>query len=56
MKNSLEYGKNITLDSIDAFVDGASVKRVGEVSFKFCKEYLDDIILIDEGEICHNSD
>ena len=53
MKNSLEYGKNITLDSIDTFVDGASVKRVGEVSFKFCKEYLDDIILINEGEICH---
>ena len=53
MKNSLENGKNITLDSIDTFVDGASVKRVGEISFKFCKEYLDDIILINEGEICH---
>ena len=39
MKNSLENGKNITLDSIDTFVDGASVKRVGEISFKFCKEY-----------------
>ena len=53
MKNSIENGKNITLDSIDTFVDGASVKRVGEISFKFCKEYLDDIILINEGEICH---
>ena len=53
MNNSLENGKNITLDSIDTFVDGACVKRVGEISFKFCKEYLDDIILINEGEICH---
>ena len=54
MKTSINNKKNTTLKSIDGFVDGAAVKRVGEISFNFCKKYLDDLILIDEGEICQS--
>ena len=54
MKTSINNNKNTTLKSIDGFVDGAAVKRVGEISFNFCKKYLDDLILIDEGEICQS--
>ena len=54
MKTSIKNNKNTTLKSIDGFVDGAAVKRVGEISFNFCKKYLDDLILIDEGEICQS--
>jgi threonine dehydratase len=54
MKTSLENGVNSTLDAIDNFVDGAAVKRVGEISFSYCKEYLDDIVLVDEGVICQS--
>ena len=52
MKNSIEKNKNTTLEEIDKFVDGASVKRVGEKTFKICKDTLDDIILVPEGKIC----
>jgi threonine dehydratase len=51
---SLKNKKNTTLNYINNFVDGAAVKRVGEISFNLCNKYLDDIILIDEGEICQN--
>ncbi|MDG1761362.1 MAG: threonine ammonia-lyase IlvA [Flavobacteriaceae bacterium] len=54
MKSSLEKGVNSTLDSIDNFVDGAAVKRVGEISFSYCKKHLDDIVLVDEGAICQS--
>jgi len=54
MKTSLINNKNTTLEFIDGFVDGAAVKRVGDISFALCKEYLDDILLISEGEICQS--
>lgn len=52
MKKSIEANKIIKLDTIDTFVDGASVKQVGKLNFDICKKYLDDIILIDEGHVC----
>jgi threonine dehydratase len=52
MKVSLEQKQLITLDTIDKFVDGAAVKRVGELNFKICTELLDDIILVPEGKDC----
>ncbi len=33
MKRALEQGAPVTLDSIDRFVDGAAVKRVGDITF-----------------------
>ncbi|TAH25579.1 MAG: threonine ammonia-lyase [Cytophagales bacterium] len=52
MKKSLEENKVITLDSIDKFVDGAAVKRVGDLNFAICKETLSDVLLIPEGKVC----
>ena len=52
MKISLENNKIETLSKIDPFVDGAAVKKVGRISFSFCQQYLDDIILVPEGKIC----
>ncbi|MBU79173.1 MAG: threonine dehydratase [Flavobacteriales bacterium] len=52
MKKSLEKGKLYTLTKIDKFVDGAAVKRVGELTLKCCKKYLDEIIHVHEGKIC----
>jgi threonine dehydratase len=52
MKTSLEAGKNVTLDHIDKFVDGAAVKRVGDLNFDICKETLDKILLVPEGKVC----
>lgn len=52
MFKALEAGAPVTLQNIDSFVDGAAVKRVGEVTFNICKEVLDDMHLVPEGKIC----
>lgn len=52
LTTSLKNGKNTTLTEIENFVDGAAVKRMGELTFKFCKELLDDTNTICEGLIC----
>ncbi len=54
MHESLKQGNRITLDSLDVFVDGAAVKTIGEMGFDFCSQHMDDLLLVDEGEICQN--
>jgi threonine dehydratase len=52
MYQALKEGHPVTLDNIERFVDGAAVKRVGEISFPICREVLDDMLLVPEGRIC----
>lgn len=52
MKKALEAGHPVTLDNIERFVDGAAVKRVGDLTFSICREVLDDMQLVPEGKIC----
>lgn len=52
MFEALKAGHPVTLDSIERFVDGAAVKRVGELTFAICKDVLDDMRLIPEGKVC----
>jgi threonine dehydratase len=52
MKQALENGGPVTLEQVDRFVDGASVKRVGALNFQYCKELLNQMLLVPEGKIC----
>lgn len=52
MKVALELGEVVTLDHIDKFVDGAAVKRVGDLTFRICRDTLDDVLLVPEGKVC----
>lgn len=52
MKVSIENGINTPLEKIDKFVDGAAVKRVGDLTFEICRHTLDDVILVPEGKVC----
>lgn len=52
MQAALSAQQVVTLPHIDTFVDGAAVKRVGELNFTICQQVLDDIILVPEGQIC----
>ena len=52
MYQALKAGHPVTLDQIDRFVDGAAVKRVGELTFSICKEVLHDMHLVPEGRVC----
>jgi len=52
MHKSLIKGSPVTLEKIDRFVDGAAVKRVGDITFSICKEILEKMVLIPEGKVC----
>jgi threonine dehydratase len=52
MYEALKAGHPVTLDNIERFVDGAAVKRVGDITFSICKDVLDDMRLVAEGKIC----
>lgn len=54
MSKSFDDGNVVTLESIDRFVDGAAVQKVGEITFEICKSNLDKMITVSEGEICSN--
>ena len=52
MLTALQNNAPVTLTEIDRFVDGAAVKRVGNLTFELCREVLDDMLLVPEGKIC----
>jgi threonine dehydratase len=52
MKEALKAGHPVMLREIDRFVDGAAVKRVGDLTFSICRDVLDEMHLVPEGRIC----
>lgn len=52
MAQSLAAGKRVRLKQVGLFADGAAVKFVGEETFRLCKEYVDEIVLVDTDAIC----
>ncbi|WP_185878519.1 threonine ammonia-lyase [Blattabacterium cuenoti] len=52
MSYSLKKGKVIELKTIDRFIDGASVKKVGELNFNICNRVLSEIKTVPEGKVC----
>lgn len=52
LTTSLKNGVNTTLEEIEKFVDGAAVKRMGDLTFQFCKNLLSATDTICEGLIC----
>ena len=52
MLTAFRKGHPVALDNIDRFVDGAAVKKVGELTYSICREVLDDMHLVPEGKIC----
>ncbi|MNO22264.1 L-threonine dehydratase biosynthetic IlvA [compost metagenome] len=52
MTEALKQKQVVTLESIDKFVDGAAVKRVGDLNYEICADILDDIVQVPEGKAC----
>ncbi|HEY8855833.1 MAG TPA: threonine ammonia-lyase, biosynthetic, partial [Rugosibacter sp.] len=52
MTRSLAAGKRVKLDTVGLFADGAAVKYVGEETFRLCREYVDEMVLVDTDAIC----
>ena len=49
---SLKNGVNTKLDTVEKFVDGAAVKRMGDISFEICKKFLYEGNTVSEGAVC----
>jgi len=52
MSTSIKNKKNTTLKSIENFVDGAAVKRAGDLTFSICLQNLHGMKTVHEGKIC----
>jgi threonine dehydratase len=52
MLTSLRSNKITTLEKIDSFIDGAAVKRVGDLNFAICQQNLTEVITVPEGKVC----
>lgn len=52
LRVSLDAGEVTPLDQIDKFIDGAAVKRVGDITYTLCRDLLDDVITVNEGKVC----
>lgn len=52
MARSLKAGRRVTLNDVGLFCDGTAVKLVGEETFRLTKKYVDEVILVDNDEVC----
>ena len=52
MARSLKARKRVTLNDVGLFSDGTAVKLAGEETFRLCKQYVDEVVLVDTDEVC----
>jgi threonine dehydratase len=52
MARSLAAGRRIRLDRVGLFADGAAVKYVGAETFRLCRQYVDEVVVVDTDAIC----
>src|SRR6202162_696443 len=52
MARSLKAGRRVRLAQVGLFADGVAVKQVGKETFRLCRQFVDEIILVDTDEIC----
>ena len=52
MYRSLQARKRVSLERVGTFADGVAVRRVGEEPFRLCQQYVDEVIIVSNDEIC----
>ncbi|MDO8705261.1 MAG: threonine ammonia-lyase, biosynthetic [Sulfuricaulis sp.] len=52
MEKSLKAGKRVLLDHVGIFADGVAVRQVGEETFRLCKQFVDEMVIVSNDEIC----
>jgi threonine dehydratase len=52
MTQSLARAERVQLEHVGIFADGAAVKLVGEETFRLAREHVDEMIRVDNDEIC----
>jgi threonine dehydratase len=52
MDRSLKAGKRVVLDHVGIFADGVAVRNVGVETFRLCRQYVDEMVIVSNDEIC----
>lgn len=52
MKRAIERGKPERLESLDVFCDGTAVRRAGDITWRLCKDLIDEIVTVTNSEVC----
>ena len=52
MRDSLAAGEPVSLEHVGIFADGVAVRRVGDETFRLCKEFVDEVITVDTDQCC----
>ena len=52
MARSIAAGRRVQLHDVGLFSDGTAVRQVGEETFRLCKQFVDEIVLVDTDAIC----
>ncbi|WP_406704471.1 threonine ammonia-lyase, biosynthetic [Sodalis sp.] len=49
---ALRAGEPVDLPRVGLFAEGLAVRRIGNETFRLCRDYLDDVITVDSDAIC----
>ncbi len=52
MRQSLAAGAPVTLEHVGIFADGVAVRRVGDETFRLCRELVDEVITVETDQVC----
>jgi len=52
MAAAIEAGRPVELDYVDVFCDGTAVKKAGDLTRHFCKQFVDRFITVTNDEVC----
>ncbi len=52
MARSVAAGEIVERPDVGLFADGTAVRRVGTETFRLCRQFVDDFVLVDTDEIC----
>lgn len=52
MTESVKLGQRVMLEQVGLFADGAAVKQVGEHTFALVQQYVDEMMVVDNDEVC----
>ncbi|WJM87014.1 threonine ammonia-lyase, biosynthetic [Dickeya chrysanthemi] len=52
LRAALDAGQPVDLPRVGLFAEGVAVKRIGNETFRLCREYLDDVVTVDSDAIC----
>lgn len=49
---ALRAGERVVLPSVDGFADGTAVAQVGAYGFEICRDWVDEVITVNNDELC----